>query len=103
MSGKIVEKEYSYIPVRYIVAMLITVLEIIAVIGVVIAFCIFVPYFYIAAFLTSVGCIISIIASDHNPDYKVPWLLLVLVVPVAGFMIYLMFYSRKLQPKFIKR
>ncbi len=103
ISGKVVEKEYAYIPVRYIVAMLITVFEIIAVIGIVIAFCIFVPYFYIAAFLTSVGCIISIIASDHNPDYKVPWLLLVLVVPVAGFMIYLMFYSRKMQPKFIKR
>ncbi len=103
VSGKVVEKEYSYIPVRYIIAMMMTVLEIIGVIGVVVAFCIFVPYFYIAAFLTSVGCIISIIASDHNPDYKVPWLLLVLVVPVAGFMIYLMFYSRKLQPKFIKR
>ncbi len=103
VNGKKVEREYSYIPVRYILAMLITLLEILMVIGVVTALCYYVPYFYIAAYMTSIGCIVSIIASDDNPEYKVPWMLLVLLVPIAGFMIYLMFYSRKLQPKFIKR
>ena len=46
------------------------------------------PYFYIAALLTELFCVIKIIASDDNPDYKVPWLLCVLVVPIAGFMLY---------------
>ncbi len=98
-----VEREYEYIPVRYIIAILITLLEVLAVIGIVLALCYYVPYFYIAAFITNVACILKIISSDDNPDYKVPWLLVVLVVPIAGFMLYFMFYTRKLKPKFVRR
>ncbi len=103
INNKDVEREVSYIPARYIIAMMITVFEILAVISIVIVLCYFVPYFYILAFLTEIGCIIKIISSDDNPDYKIPWLLFVLVLPIAGFMLYLIFYSRKLQKKYIKR
>lgn len=98
-----IEREYDYIPVRYVLAVLISLFEILAIIGVVVACCYYVPYFYVAAFLTQVFCVLKIIASDDNPDYKVPWLLFVLVLPVAGFMLYFLFYSRKLQKKFIRR
>lgn len=97
------EREYSYIPVRYILAVFITVLEVLAVIGIVVAFCYYVPCFYLAAWATELFCVIRIIASDDNPDYKVPWLLFVLVIPIAGFMLYFMFYSRKLQKRFVNR
>jgi cardiolipin synthase len=97
------EREYSYIPVRYILAVLITLFEVVAVIGIVIALCYYVPYFYLAAWLTEIFCVIQIISSDDNPDYKVPWLLFVLIIPIAGFMLYLMFYSRTLKKKFLKR
>lgn len=103
VNQKKVEREINYIPVRYIIAVLITLFEVLAVIGIVTALCYFVPYFYLAAWATEIFCVIRIIASDDNPDYKVPWLLLVLIVPVAGFMLYFMFYSRKLQRKFVKR
>ena len=97
------EREYSYIPVRYIFAVFITLFEVLAVIGIVVALCYYVPYFYLAAWATEIFCVIRIIASDDNPDYKVPWLLFVLIIPIAGFMLYFMFYSRTLQKKFIKR
>ena len=103
VNQKKVEREINYIPVRYIIAILITLLEVLAVIGIVLALCYYVPYFYLAAWATEIFCVIRIIASDDNPDYKVPWLLVVLIIPVAGFMLYFMFYSRKLQRKFIKR
>ena len=103
MNEKQVEREYNYVPVRYIVAVLITVLEVLAVIGIVIALCYYVPYFYLAAWATEIFCVIRIIASDDNPDYKVPWLLFVLIVPIAGFMLYFMFYNRTLQKKYVKR
>ena len=103
VNQKKVEREINYIPVRYIFAILITMLEVLAVIGIVAALCYYVPYFYLAAWATEIFCVIRIIASDDNPDYKVPWLLVVLIIPVAGFMLYFMFYSRKLQRKFIKR
>lgn len=98
-----IEREYNYIPIRYIIAVLITLFEILAIIGIVVACCYYIPYFYIAAFITEIFCIIKIIASDDNPDYKVPWLLFVLILPIAGFMLYFLFYSRKLRKKFIRR
>ena len=100
---KTIEREYSYIPVRYIIAAIITLLEIAAIIGIMIALCIYVPKFYILCYITTFACILKIIASDDNPDYKVPWVLFVLVVPIAGFMLYFLFYSRKLGKKFIRR
>ena len=103
INGKDEKREYSYIPVRYIIAVLISFFEVLAVLGIVVACCYYIPYFYILAWLTEIGCVIKIIASDDNPDYKVPWLLFVLIVPIAGFMLYFMFYSRTLQKRFIKR
>ncbi|MGN1165257.1 MAG: cardiolipin synthase [Lachnospiraceae bacterium] len=100
---KTVQREIDYIPVRYIVAVGITLLEVLAVIGIVVALCYYVPYFYVAAWLTEIFCVIHIIASDDNPDYKIPWLLVVLIIPLAGFMLYFLFYSRMLKKKFIKR
>lgn len=101
--GKYVDREISYIPVRYIIAMMLTVIEVLLIIGVVAALCYFVPYFYVAAWLTEIGVVIRIISADDNPDYKVPWLLFVLILPVAGFMIYLIFSSRKLGRKYVRR
>ena len=103
VNEKVVEREINYIPVRYIIAITITVLEIAAVIGTVVLCCAYIPYFYIAALLTEIGCIIKIIATDDNPDYKVPWIIIILVLPIAGFMLYFLFYSRTLNKKFTKR
>ena len=103
VNNKTVEREVNYVPVRYILAIALTVLEVAAILGMVTACCYYIPYFYLAAWLTEIACVVRIIASDDNPDYKVPWLLIVLVVPVAGFMLYFLFYSRMLQKKFIRR
>ncbi|MBP3704053.1 MAG: PLDc N-terminal domain-containing protein, partial [Clostridia bacterium] len=103
VNKKKVQREINYIPFRYILAVLITLLEVLAVIGCVVALCCYVPYFYLAAWATEIACVIRIIASDDNPDYKVPWLLFVIILPIAGFMLYFMFYSRTLQKKFIRR
>ena len=100
---KTIEREYNYIPVRYIIAMMITVFEILAIIGMVIACCYYIPYFYLLAWATEIACVIRIIASDDNPDYKIPWLLFVLILPITGFMLYFLFYNRTLQKRFIKR
>ena len=100
---KKVTREYIYIPTRYIIAGAITVLEILAILAIMVALCINVPLFYILAVITQAVCIVRIIASDDNPDYKVPWLLFVTVLPVIGFMLYFMFYSRKLKPRFVRR
>ena len=101
--NRTIEREYNYIPFRYILAVFITIFEIAAIIGAMVLICIFVPYFYVLCYVTAFGCIIKIIASDDNPDYKVPWVLFVLILPIVGFMLYFIFYSRKLKKKFIRR
>lgn len=100
---KVEERVINYIPVRYIIAFLITIFEVLAIIGVMIALCIFVPYFYIAVGITTFAVELKIIATDDNPDYKIPWMIVVLTIPVAGLMLYFIFGSRKLKNKYIKR
>lgn len=102
-NNKIVDKEVNYIPIRFILAILFILLETGLVIFATILCAIYIPYFYIALYLTEIFCVLAIINSHDNPDYKIPWLILVLVVPVAGFMIYFMFYNRKLSKKYVKR
>lgn len=102
--GKIIEeKEVEYIPFRYIFAIIITILEVAMIIGAVGALCYFVPYFYILAIATTISCELQIIASNNNPDYKIPWMLFVLILPIMGFMLYFLFSSRTLKKKYKKR
>lgn len=97
------KRRNNYIPIRFWIAIALIIMETAAVIGIVILCAMYIPYFYIAIYVTQVFCVLKIINSPENPDYKVPWLLFVLVVPVAGFMIYFMFYNRKLDRGQIKR
>lgn len=101
--GRVKEKEITYIPVRFILAILLIVLETAAVLAITIACALYIPYFYLLMWATEIFCILKIVNSEENPDYKIPWLLFVLVVPVAGFMIYFMFYDRRLTKKQVKR
>ena len=103
VEDRMVEKEVSYIPFRNIAAVLIALLEVAAILTIVIVLCKYVPYFYLLVWATEIACVIRIIASDDNPDYKIQWLMLVLLVPVAGFMCYFLFYSRKLKRKYVRR
>lgn len=100
--NKQVEREISYIPFRYIVAIFLVVLETLAVIAVMTFLTIYIPYFYFAVVATQFGVAISIINRKDNPDYKLPWLFFVMWIPIIGFMLYFMFYSRKLSKKQIK-
>lgn len=103
LGNRVEERVIHYIPGRYIVAGLITLFEVLAIIGIVIALCIFVPYFYIAIYIATFACELKIIASNDNPDYKIPWMFFVLILPVVGLMLYLIFASRKLKKKYINR
>lgn len=97
------ERMIYYIPIRYIIAILLALLETAAVISIVILLSYYVRGFYLAVWVTEIAAVIYIIASDGNADYKIPWLIMVIVVPVAGLMLYILFGSRKLKKKFSRR
>lgn len=87
------------IPLRYILAMLITILEVVLVIGIVFYLCFKFPNFSVFILVCEILCIIGILGSDNNPDYKVPWLVVITLLPVIGYMLYVIFSSRKISKK----
>ena len=100
-NGKINRKKY--IPLRYLISIAVIVAEIALVIGLVVLACIYSPYLYFLAVALQIWCVIKIISSDNNPDYKAPWLLVVIVLPIIGFTLYFLFYSRQLGKLYVKR
>ena len=100
---KYTDKVINYIPLRYIVAILVTILEIVGIIGSVALLAIYVPYFYIALFVTEFVSIIALVVSNDNPDYKIAWLFFVVTLPLVGLMLYLIFHKRTLPKRTFKK
>lgn len=101
--GKILDKEISVIPLRYILAMMLIVFEIIAIVAIMVLLAIYVPYFYIAIYITQIVSLIGIVVSNDNPDYKAVWLFFLTMLPLVGLILYFNFSKRTLPKKYIKR
>lgn len=103
VNGKTYKRKARYIPLRFTFAVLVGLAATLLVIAVVVALCLFVPYSFIPLIIIHFAVVLQIIASENNPDFKIPWLVLILCLPVVGFMLYYMFAQRKLRKKFVKR
>ena len=55
-----------------------------------------VKYLLLAIFITSIPACLSLINKDTNPDYKVPWVFVIMGVPLFGPLIYVLFYQRRM-------
>ncbi|MBQ8689540.1 MAG: cardiolipin synthase [Clostridia bacterium] len=63
-------------------------------------------YAFVLMSVLDVFVIISIINRDMNPEYKIPWLVIALVIPFFGAALYVMFSSRRLskrEARFLRR
>lgn len=74
--------------ILYVAAMLI---QIIALIIVILEFGNYFVYFYAFSILLSILVIIDILNGDSNPAYKIAWIIPILILPIFGGLIYLMF------------
>ena len=101
--GQRINKEINNIPIRYIIAIVLLIIELVLVIGTFIYLIEYIPYFHYFGLLLECAVFISIVSSNDNPDYKIPWLIFVLILPVVGCMLYLIFYKRKLSKRFINK
>ncbi len=57
------------------------------------------PSLYIASAISAVmgvAALISLITRDTNPEYKIPWAVIIIIIPVLGPVIYLLFYQRRM-------
>ena len=56
----------------------------------------------VLAVLFNIFAVIYIINRDDNPEYKVAWIVTVLVLPFLGILLYVMFYTRRMTKKEIR-
>ena len=85
--GKKTEREITYIPFRYITAIALVIAETLGVIAIMTLLTVYLPYFFIAELVTQLAVAIAIINRDDNPDYKLPWLFFVMLIPVIGYIL----------------
>ena len=86
-----------YIPFRFLFVVFLIVLGTLILCASVSALAYFFKlYAVIPIIIIYVLCILKLIRSEDNPDYKIPWLILIFIVPVFGLVCYLTFYSRRL-------
>ncbi len=57
------------------------------------------PYAFILILLLHIIAVLSLANKDTNPEYKVSWLIVILLIPFFGVLLYSMFYSRKISRK----
>ena len=56
-------------------------------------------YVLLAIAVTAIPASLSLINKDTNPEYKVPWIFIILGIPMFGPLIYVLFYSRRISKK----
>lgn len=100
---KALPSKFKYIPIRFILAMLLTIAGTIAILAGVLALCYYIKGFYTLIVIMQILCSLVIINSQDNPEYKVPWLVVILTLPIVGVVLYAIFYSRKLSIIQVKR
>ena len=54
---------------------------------------------YACLLILNVLVILSIINKEANPEYKLPWIVITLLLPLFGAALYVIFYSRRLSKK----
>ena len=52
-NGKYIDKEINYIPIRYIISIILAIFEISSIIAILVLLAMYVPYFYIAIYNSS--------------------------------------------------
>ena len=84
---------------RYSVCALAILLEVL-IMALVIAAASVVSYVFIAlTFFVDLATVIAIINRDANPEYKITWTIIVIVLPLLGTLLYVIFYRRRITKK----
>ena len=53
-------------------------------------------YLVLAVIVLEVVAFLSLVNKDANPEYKVPWVFVIMVIPVFGPLLYALFYHRRM-------
>ncbi len=97
------KKNHQTIPPRHLLGMLIILAEVIGVFTGVLVLAIYFTWVWYIIGAIHILLFLLILSSSDNPDYKIPWIVFILLVPILGPLCYILFYSRKLSKKQTKK
>lgn len=84
---------------RWVIISILILLQLFAFCGVLIVFS--EEYFYVSIIceILSIAILLKLIAARENPNHKIPWIIIILLVPPAGLLIYLIFGNSYISKK----
>ena len=88
---------------KYIPVGLLLVLQILIFFVMLIEFEEYLPAFQILSAVAGVLIFFKIVNKKETPEYKIPWIVLILLLPLFGIAIYLLFANQKIKPKDAKK
>ena len=53
--------------------------------------------------IAGLAALISLIVRDTNPEYKIPWTVVIILFPALGPLLYLLFYKRRMSARESRR
>lgn len=93
----------KYIHIRLIVINLLILLEIIIGVSLLILSILKIPYFWLLICLIKIICIAKILTSYNSKNYKIAWILLILLLPLVGLVLFFLTFNRQLSKKYRRR
>lgn len=93
----------KYIHIRLIVINLLILLEIIIGVSLLILGILKIPYFWLFICLIKIICIVKILTFNNSKNYKIAWILLILLLPLVGLVLFFLTFNRQLSKKYQRR
>lgn len=93
----------KYVHIRLIVVSLLILLEIIIGILLLILGILKISYFWLFIWLVKIICIVKILITNNGKNYKMAWILLILLFPLVGLVLFFLTFNRQLSKKYQRR
>ncbi len=97
--GEVLRKLFSILFSRYMLSAIIILAEIGLLLCLVIEMSAYSALFLVFMLFINLIVLVAIINADYNPEYRVTWIAVVLIVPVLGAVIYILFRRRKMSKR----
>ena len=94
---------FRIISSRYLICVLLILAELCGLVYVIAELSAYSIYFTLVATVINYAVLIYVINTDANPEYKLSWVCVILLVPIIGAVMFILFYRRKLGKGEIKR
>ncbi len=92
-------KKLKFISSRYFICLIIMIAQICGIIALFTFLAHYAPILWVAAFITNFFTYLYIVNHDMNPEFKIPWISIVLLFPPFGSLIFALLHKRKMKRK----